>query len=159
MNKNLLNFILQWINSTVALWITSVLFEGFIFSSTESLLLSSVLLTFINIFIKPIVLLLALPFAIVTLGLFVPLLNGAFLMLIASIISDFQIESYWISVFSGLLISIISFLINISLGNTRSSLVYKKFSRNQERWESNPTNKENYKEDITIDVKVREKDK
>ena len=159
MNKNLLNFVLQWINTMLALWITSVLFEGFIFSTIESLILSSILLTFINLFIKPVVFLLALPFAIITFGLFIPLLNGAFLMLISSIISNFEIESYWISVFSGLLISVISFLINLALGNRRSSLVFKKHSQNYESWNSKNTKNKNYKEDITIDVEVKEKDK
>ena len=74
MGSKLITNLTNFLATGIALWITSSLFNGFSFETIESLVLCSILLTLINIFVKPIVFLLALPLAIFTLGLIIPII-------------------------------------------------------------------------------------
>ena len=120
MGSKLMTNLTNFFATGVALWITSSLFDGFSFETIESLVLCSILLTLINIFVKPIVFLLALPLAIFTLGLIIPIINGAFLLLLAEIIPNFTISSFYLAIFAALLTSLVSTLIFLALGRNKS---------------------------------------
>jgi len=143
----------------ISLWITSVLFDGFSFSTIEALLITTVLLTLINIFVKPIILLLTLPLAVVSLGLIIPVINGAVLLGLAEVIPNFGITSFFQAIFAALLVSIISTLIYVALGRHKTFVSVKSstnFSSDAQRFS---THNESFsrKNKTTIDVDVREK--
>jgi len=108
-----------WLSASLALWIVDAFFETIWFDRFETLLISSLLLSLVNIFIKPVLLLLTLPLAIFTLGLAIPLLNGLILMGVAEVVTGFQIGGYWISVFAAFVMSTILFLINLATGQSQ----------------------------------------
>ncbi|MFZ9313922.1 MAG: phage holin family protein [Burkholderiaceae bacterium] len=108
-----------WFSASLALWIVDAFFETIWFDRFETLLISSLLLSLVNVFIKPVLLLLTLPLAIFTLGLAIPLLNGLILMGVAELVTGFQIGGYWISVFAAFVMSTILFLINLATGQTQ----------------------------------------
>ena len=108
-----------WFSASLALWIVDAFFETIWFDRFETLLISSLLLSLVNVFIKPVLLLLTLPLAIFTLGLAIPLLNGLILMGVAEVVTGFQIGGYWISVFAAFVMSTILFLINLATGQTQ----------------------------------------
>ena len=143
----------------ISLWITSALFDGFSFDTTEALLITTVLLTLINIFVKPIILLLTLPLAVVSLGLIVPVINGSVLLGLAEVIPNFGITSFFQAIFAALLVSIISTLIYVALGRHKTFVSVKNstdFSSDSQRFS---THNEGFsgKNKTTIDVDVREK--
>ena len=158
MGSKLMTNLTNFFATGVALWITSSLFDGFSFETIESLVLCSILLTLINIFVKPIVFLLALPLAIFTLGLIIPIINGAFLLLLAEMIPNFTISSFYLAIFAALLTSLVSTLIFLAIGRNKSSIYFKtnsKFSEGRQDFGSRYTSELNDKK--TIDVKVKEK--
>ncbi len=108
-----------WLSASLALWIVDAFFETIWFDRFETLLISSLLLSLVNVFVKPVLLLLTLPLAIFTLGLAIPLLNGLILMGVAEVVTGFQIGGYWISVFAAFVMSTILFLINLATGQTQ----------------------------------------
>jgi len=117
-----------WISATLALWIIDSFFETIWFDKFETLLISSLLLSLVNTFIKPLLLLLTLPLAIFTLGLAIPLLNGLILMGVAEVVTGFQIGGYWVSVLAAFVMSIILFLINLATGQTRMRSQFQQWS-------------------------------
>jgi len=70
----------------------------------------------VNMFLKPILMVLTLPLMVFTLGLALPLLNGLLLMIVDELVLGFHLAGYGVAVVAALLISLISFLINLAIG-------------------------------------------
>lgn len=113
----LLGFLLIWAVDTLSLWVASTLFPASIaFADTGSLLVSGLLLGLANGFIKPIMFVLTLPITVLTLGLFVLVLNALTLLLVAWLVPGFMIGGFLAGVGIGLFVSIFSFVINRLIG-------------------------------------------
>jgi len=74
-------------------------------SFTTSLIVAFVL-GLINIFIKPIMVLLTLPFTIVTFGLFLLIINGLMIILCTKIVGGFTVDTFWTALLFSLVLSI-----------------------------------------------------
>jgi putative membrane protein len=111
--------------NAVALWIATLVVDGVdVDASTtgrEVLTIVAVAAVFglINLFIKPIVKLLSLPLYIITLGLFTLVVNALMLLLtswIAGLLDiPFEVDGFWSAVLGGLVISVVSWLLNVLL--------------------------------------------
>ena len=142
---------LHWPIFTLALWVSSSIFDGIEFQTVESIFISSLIFTVLNLFIKPIILLLALPLAVLSLGLVVPFLNGLFILIVSQIVNDFYIDSYFTGVIAAVFISLTSFLTQIAIGAGGKSILIKK---RKSSFYQNTNNKT-----TIIDVEVKEKNK
>lgn len=114
--------LLSGMSATLALWIVDHLFESVWFDGVSSLLLSGLVLTLFNLTLKPILLLLSLPFIVLSLGLAIPLLNGLFLLLIAELIDGFHLSGYWMAVLVAFVFSIIQILISLATGQRKAQV-------------------------------------
>lgn len=75
----------------------------------------------VNLVVKPIVRLLALPLLVLTLGLFTLVINALMLMLTSWVAGDtFHVEGFWTAVLGGLIISVVSWGVNTALDSDRS---------------------------------------
>jgi len=101
-------FILRWFVTTVAVFVAERLIPGITCSGWETLLGASLLLGIINAFIRPVLLLLSLPFIIVTMGLFIFVINALLLLLVSKIIPAFTVDGFWSAFFGAIIISIVS---------------------------------------------------
>ncbi|MCL6086891.1 MAG: phage holin family protein [Actinobacteria bacterium] len=109
-----LKIILKWILSTLAITITSYVLP-FIEISGDSVLkrigiafIAGLVLGIINLFIKPVVKLFALPVNILTLGLFNIIINAGMLWIVDYFVDGFKVSGFWGYIWSSLLISIIT---------------------------------------------------
>ncbi|MFZ8911948.1 MAG: phage holin family protein [Burkholderiaceae bacterium] len=109
-------FLFFWLSACLSLYITDAMFEGVWLDGWVSLLVSGLILAFVNMFLKPILMVLTLPLMVFTLGLALPLLNGLLLMIVDELVLGFHLAGYGVAVVAALLISLISFLINLALG-------------------------------------------
>lgn len=66
----------------------------------------AVVLGLLNIFIKPIMVLLTLPFTIVTLGLFLLVINALVILLCTKIVGGFTVDTFWVAMFFSIILSI-----------------------------------------------------
>jgi Predicted membrane protein len=110
------SFVFFWLSACLGLYITDAVFEGVWLDGWVSLLVSGFILAFVNMFLKPILMVLTLPLMVFTLGLALPLLNGLLLMIVDELVLGFHLAGYGVAVVAALLISLISFLINITIG-------------------------------------------
>jgi len=115
--RSLVPFVVLWAVNTLSLWVASVLFPGGIsFHSPAALWISGLVLGLVNSFVKPILLVLTLPVTVLTLGLFILVLNGLMLMLVAWLVPGFFIPDLWAGVGIALFVSVFTFLVNSLIG-------------------------------------------
>ena len=95
------------INSLV-IFFGSYLFEAVRIKSILTAFGVAILLGLINMFIKPMIVFLTLPLTILSLGLFVLVINAWMLMLVDKLIEGFEIKSFWWALLFGLFISILN---------------------------------------------------
>jgi putative membrane protein len=114
--KNIVRFLLFWGVNTLSLWIADELFDGIAFANTETLVLSGLVLGIVNSFLKPILVILTLPITVLTLGLFLLVINGLTLFLVAKLVDGFQLAGFGTAIGIALAVSIISFFLNALLG-------------------------------------------
>lgn len=105
-------FLLRWGITALAVFLTTLIIPGMSTDSTASLLGASLLLGIINAFIRPILLILSLPFILVTMGLFIFVINALLLLLVSSLIPGFQIQGFWDAFLASIVISIVSYLLS-----------------------------------------------
>jgi putative membrane protein len=87
------------------LYIASAVLPGVQISGTGTFIFAAILLGLINGFVRPIAFLLTLPITIVTLGLFLFVLNAAMFGLVAAAFDNFIVAGFWSAVFGSLIVS------------------------------------------------------
>ena len=106
-------FIVRLIINIVAILIISYLFPGLIWvDSFWAALVTAFLLGIVNVIIRPILVLLTLPLTLVTLGLFLLVINGLMLWLVSVLVRGFHVSGFWGAVLGSILISIVSWLLS-----------------------------------------------
>ncbi|CAM4395240.1 phage holin family protein [Bordetella tumbae] len=107
-----MTLILVWLLNAVALLIVAYLLPGITVASFGSALVAALVLGLLNMLVKPVLVLLTLPITIVTLGLFLLVLNALLFWLAGSILRGFQVNGFWWAVGGAILYSIISGLLS-----------------------------------------------
>ena len=100
----------------IGLYLASVLIPGVAIVGTGNLILAAFLLGLVNGFIRPIAFLLTLPLTIVTLGLFLFVLNAAMFGLVAAMLDGFSVAGFWSAIFGAIIVSITSTIASWYIG-------------------------------------------
>jgi len=123
-------FLQGWAINTLAVLVAACIVPGISYSHDwRVLLLASLLLGVLNAVVRPLVMLLALPLLILTLGLFMLVINAAFLMLVGQIVHGFDVQSFWSAVFGSIIISVVGMILNAFAGTGKSSIHVRRFHR------------------------------
>ena len=109
-------FLLRMAISAFALWIASAIVPGMTINGTPTLLAAALLLGLVNAVVRPLALLLTLPFTIVTLGLFILVVNAGMLGLVAALLDGFTIASFGSALMGSLVVSLVSSLVSWTIG-------------------------------------------
>lgn len=110
-----MNFIIRLLISTVAVIVSAYLLPGVSVDSFLTAILVAIILSLLNVIVKPILIVLTIPFTIVTLGLFLLVINAVIILLASSLITGFAVDNFWYA----LLFSIVLSLVNSLLGGSR----------------------------------------
>jgi len=105
-------FLIRWLVTTIAVFAAEKIIPGIHCHSAGALLGASLLLGIINAFVRPILLLLSIPFIILTMGLFILVVNALMLMLVAQIIHSFAVDGFWSAFFGSIVISFVSWILS-----------------------------------------------
>jgi putative membrane protein len=127
MPPNLKDFFQRWIITTVAVLVATFVVPGISYEKGNwlALLVATLLLGLLNVFVRPILLLLSLPFLIVTLGLFTLVINAVLLYFVGRLMKpSFLVEGFAAAFWGGVVISLVSLLLNslTGTGNARISI-------------------------------------
>jgi putative membrane protein len=118
--------ILRIVIVALGLWLAAEIFPGLSFAGPGTLLAAALLLGIVNAIVRPIAVLLTLPLTLITLGLFLLVVNAGMLGLVASLLSGFQIHGFWTAVGASLVVSVVSWLASGLIGNNGKFEVMKK---------------------------------
>ncbi len=108
-----MKLIIELFVKAFVLLVTTRIVPGFNIDSWTTALIVAFILGVLNIFIKPILLFLTLPATILTLGLFMFVVNALLLIIASKLVSGFQIESFGTAIIAAVVITIISSLVNL----------------------------------------------
>ena len=109
-----MTLLLVWILNAVALLVVAYILPGIAVASFWSAMWAALVLGLINMLVKPLFVLLTLPITIVTVGLFLLVINALMFWLAGSILSGFKVTGFWWAVGGAFLYSLISgFLTNL----------------------------------------------
>src|SRR5258708_18638294 len=122
-NKKLTRFLLSWIINTLAVALAVLILPKHItYGSWSDLVFATLLLGILNAFVRPILMLIALPLLIFTLGLFTLVINALLLCFLAKLLPFFHVDSFGFAFLGAIIISIVSITLNVLTGNTRVSV-------------------------------------
>jgi putative membrane protein len=124
MFDQLMPFFVHWGITSFALWLASLIFRGIRFSSTGSLVLAALLLGFANAVIRPLFIILTLPLTLLSLGLFLLVINALMLLLVSAIVRGFTISGFWTAFFASIFIAILSLALG-GLVPDRAAVIYR----------------------------------
>ena len=104
--------ILRWLLNTVALLVVAIVVPHFHYDSLLSVAIAAAVLGLLNAIVKPLLFILTLPLTIVTLGLFLLVLNAIMLELTAWLVPGFRIDSFGWAVIGALVLTLVSLVTN-----------------------------------------------
>ena len=108
-----MGFLIRLCVNALALLIVSTVIPGIEVRGVLPALSAAFFLGLVNAVVRPIILILTLPLTIVTLGLFIPVINAFLLKLVSLMIQGFEVHGFWSAVFGALLLSIVSGLLSL----------------------------------------------
>jgi putative membrane protein len=121
---------IRWALNALALWLMDRLVAGIHVDGTAPLFFAALVLGVLNAFLRPLLLILTLPINLLTLGLFTLIINGAMLRLAAAAVRGFTIEGFGSAVLGAVVLSVISFLLNLFIADSgRIQYVYVEHRR------------------------------
>ena len=106
MNRVMNGIILRSLITMLGLYLASVIVPGVHITGTLTFILAAVFLGLVNAVVRPIALVLTLPLTIVTLGLFLFVLNAAMFGLVAALLDGFVVDGFWSAVFGAIIVGL-----------------------------------------------------
>jgi putative membrane protein len=107
-----MRMLLHWLINALALLALPYLFTTIKVDSFTTALIVAIVLGLINTLIRPLLVLLTLPVTILTLGLFIFVINGLLFWAVGSFMPGFHVGGFWAGVFGAIVYSIISWLLS-----------------------------------------------
>ena len=111
-----MRIVLRVLINAAALWVAAQLFSGITLSSRlVTVLIVAAIFGLVNAFVKPILTFFTFPLTILTLGLFLLVINAGMLQLTDALTDGLRVDGFWTSVFGGIVISLVSWVLSIFL--------------------------------------------
>jgi putative membrane protein len=101
-------FLLRVLVNAVAIYVVAAIVPGLEVKGVLTALGAGLVLGLINAVVRPVLVVLTLPVTLLTLGLFLLVLNGLCLWLTALLVEGFEVHGFWAAVFGALLVSVVS---------------------------------------------------
>jgi len=110
-----MNMLLRWLLTMLSVWVAAYFLDGITYDGWQALAIAALVLGILNAIIKPILTLLSLPILLLTLGLFLLVINAVILKLTAFLVPGFEVAGFWTAVGGAFIISIV----NLFTGNNK----------------------------------------
>jgi putative membrane protein len=108
--------VLKWALNSFALFFVMKLVTGIRIDRFQDLLLATLVIGLLNVFLRPVIMLLTLPVTLLTLGLFTFVVNALIFYLAAHLVPGFHVAGFGAAFIAALLFSVVSFVLNMLFG-------------------------------------------
>lgn len=118
-------FLLRWLVNFLGLWAAASVLSGVNYDGDiQVVMIAALIFSVINAFIRPLVVLLALPAIVLTLGLFTLVVNAFMLYLVTLLYDSFQVSSFWQAILAVFIVWVVNYLFtDLIEGGRRESAV------------------------------------
>lgn len=113
-----MKFLFKIIVTSLAVFITAYLLKGVHLEGYPAALLLALVLGLLNAFVKPVLVILTIPVTVVTLGLFLLVINALIIILADKLLAGFSVDGFWWALLFSIVVSIISGLLHALAGNS-----------------------------------------
>ena len=111
-------FLIRWVVSALALWVAQALVPGIQIQGATTLWIAALLLGFVNAIVRPLLIFFTLPITILTLGLFLLVINAAMLGLVAALLERFTISGFGSALLGAIVVGLVSWLVSSTIGSS-----------------------------------------
>jgi len=106
------HFVFRWLVTTVGVMVAAAIIPGMRYDSVGALLGAALLLGILNAFVRPILLILGAPLILLTLGIFILIVNGLMLYWVPGIVRGFQVDGYGSAFWGAIVVGLISWMLS-----------------------------------------------
>lgn len=131
----MIGLLIHWFTVACSIAIAAWLLDGIHVSGFGAAFFAAAMLGILNAFFRPIALILTLPINILSLGLFTFVINAAMLKMASAMIPGFDVRGFWTAVFGSLIVSTVSFGINLLISKKGEINTVVLHRRGNNRWE------------------------
>jgi putative membrane protein len=113
----MIGFIFRAVIAALGLWLATRWVSGIFIDTPGTLVLAGLLLGVVNAFVRPIAIILTLPFTILSIGFFLLVINAGMLWLVAAMLPGFHINGFWAAFLAALIVSITGWIGSMLIGS------------------------------------------
>jgi putative membrane protein len=106
------HFVIRWLVTTVGVMVAAAFIKGIHYDSTAALIGAALLLGILNAFVRPVLLIIGAPLILLTLGIFILIVNGLMLYWVPGIVTGFHVDSYASAFWGAVVVSVISWMLS-----------------------------------------------
>jgi len=107
----MLSFLKRWLITTVSVWLAASIVPGISYTP-PGLVLAALVLGLLNAIVRPVIIVLSLPLLVLSLGLFMLVINAVLLWSVGSVLKDFHVDGFFPAFWGSLIISLTSLVLN-----------------------------------------------
>lgn len=105
--------LLQLLIITIAILITGAILPGIQIRSFWTAVVIAIVLALLNFFVRPFMVVLSIPFTVITFGLFLFVINAVIILLAGGIVSGFRVKGFWWALIFSIILSVVTYLLEI----------------------------------------------
>ncbi|MFN9806435.1 MAG: phage holin family protein [Betaproteobacteria bacterium] len=110
-----MRILLVWILNAIALWLVAVLVPGVQVEDPLHAFIAAVVLGLVNALVKPLLVILTLPITVLTLGLFLLVINALLFWGVGSLLPGFHVDGFWWAMLGALVYSVLTWALSALL--------------------------------------------
>ena len=107
-----MKYLFKWLASAAALLCVAYLYQGVVVSSWSAALIAALVIGMLNLVLRPVLVLLTLPVTLVTLGLFLLVINALMFWAASALLSGFEVRDFSAALWGSLIYSVFSLIVD-----------------------------------------------
>lgn len=117
MKRHLARFLIRWLVGSLGLWIAAALLPHWVSygDHTGAIIIAGLVLAVINMLVKPVIVLLSLPAVLLSLGLFMVVINGFTVYLVTLLYPALHVSNFGVAILVGIVIGLVNYLVTTIL--------------------------------------------
>ncbi len=116
-DKPYFRFLTRWLVCSLGLWVAASFLSNNITydNKLKVIIIAGLILAIINVVLKPIIVIFSLPAIVLSLGLFMIVINGLTVFIASKLYAPLHITDFWAAVFAGMMIGVVNYLVSAIL--------------------------------------------
>ena len=145
----------SWLLVALGVLLASHMFTGIRYTDTSALIVAVLLLSLCNVFLKPLLMIFALPFIILTFGIGIWMINALLFMLVGNLVVGFSVDSFGDALAVAFVVGLTGLVANLFFGRSKVQVRTSRSTRNVGHDAGNterPNTQKLIKDDDVIDI-------